>query len=283
MLLIADSGGTKTSWAFVEAKGKVEVLETKGIQPYFQDSYQMSQIIWHLPEELVEEVTELQFYGAGCGAIAQARSVKNVLSDCFPSEAKIEVHTDVLGAARALCQHEAGIAAILGTGSNTCYYDGKQIIQNSRGFGFILGDEGSGAVMGKQLMIDYLYGNMPKHLLQKMERRLQLTPDKILKQVYKETAPNRYLARFSYFIHEHRKEAYIQAFLQSHFEDFFRKRILVFEGHQKLPLHLIGSIAFHFQAEIKKTASQFGIELGKILQHPMLDLVEYHLSIETSD
>ncbi|MFK7905729.1 MAG: N-acetylglucosamine kinase [Chitinophagales bacterium] len=283
MLLIADSGGTKTSWAFVETTDKVEIVETEGIHPYFQDSYQMSKIIWHLPEELIEEVTELQFYGAGCGARTQARNVQNVLSDCFPDGAKIKVDTDVFGAARALCQHEAGIAGILGTGSNTCRYDGRQIIENSRGFGFILGDEGSGAVMGKRLMVDYLYQKMPLHLLQKLERRLQLTPDKVLEHVYKKTAPNRYLAKFSYFIHEHRKETYVQELLQSHFEDFFRKRILVFEGHQNLPLHLIGSIAFHFQAEIKKVAAQFDIELGKILQNPMQDLIQYHLSIDSAD
>jgi len=282
MLLIADSGGTKTTWAFVEAVDKVKIVETEGIHPYFRDSYQMSQIIWHLPKELIEEVSELQFYGAGCGARAQAQNVQNVLSDCFPNETKIEVHTDIFGAARALCQREAGIAGILGTGSNTCRYDGRQIIEKSRGFGFILGDEGSGAVMGKRLMVDYLYQKMPLHLLQKLEYRLQLTPDKVLEQVYKNSAPNRYLAKFSYFIHEHRNETYIQELLQSHFEDFFRKRILVFEGHQNLPLHLIGSIAFHFQAEIKKVASEFGIELGKILQNPIQDLIQYHISLDST-
>lgn len=278
MLLIADSGGTKTTWAFVRSTNNIETSETKGIHPYFQNVHEISQIIEYLPVDLVAEVTEVQFYGAGCGAKEQARKVASALKNHFPEEARIEVHTDVFGAARALCQRSAGMAAILGTGSNTCFYDGKRIVNNSRGFGFILGDEGSGAVMGKRLVIDYLYQNMPTHLLQILESKHGFEADTLLKNVYQKPAPNRYLAQFSYFIHEHRDEPYIQQLLQSHFEDFFQKRILVFEGHQKLPLHLIGSIAFYFQEEIRAAAASFGVEIGKVLQNPVEDLVAYHLA-----
>ncbi|MGB1243348.1 MAG: N-acetylglucosamine kinase [Chitinophagales bacterium] len=277
MLLIADSGGTKTTWAFVHSAKDIEISETKGIHPYFQNAYEISQIIEYLPLDLVEEVTEVQFYGAGCGAKEQAQKVASALKNHFPNKARIEVYTDVFGAARALCQQSAGIAAILGTGSNTCFYDGKRIVNNSRGFGFILGDEGSGAVMGKRLVVDYLYQNVPLHLLIKLETIHGFEADKLLKNVYQEAAPNRYLAQFSYFIHQHRSEPYIQQLLQSHFEDFFRKRILVFEIHQKLPLHLIGSIAFYFQEEIRAVAASFGVEIGKVLQSPVEGLVEYHL------
>ena len=278
MLLIADSGGTKTTWAFVASTKDIEIVETKGIHPYFQNDIEIGQIIEHLPYDLVEGVTEVQFYGAGCGAYEQAQKVATALEKHFLKQAKIEVHTDVLGAARALCQHAEGMAAILGTGSNTCLYDGKQIVENSRGFGFILGDEGSGAVMGKQLVIDYLYREMPSHLQQKLEERYALNDNVLLANVYQEAAPNRYLAQFSFFIHEHRSEPYIQQLLRSHFEVFFHKRILVYEAHQTLPLHLMGSIAYYFQNEIRAVAAEFGVEIGKVLQNPMEDLVQYHLA-----
>ncbi|MGB0930454.1 MAG: BadF/BadG/BcrA/BcrD ATPase family protein [Chitinophagales bacterium] len=277
MLLIADSGGTKTTWAFVHSADDIEISKTKGIHPYFQNVQEISQILEYLPIDLVVEVTEIQFYGAGCGAKEQAQKVASALKNHFPNKAKIEVHTDVFGAARALCQGSAGMAAILGTGSNTCFYDGKRIVNNSRGFGFILGDEGSGAVMGKQLVMDYLYQKVPLHLLIQLEEKHGLEDDELLKNVYQKPAPNRYLAQFSYFIHQHRSEPYIQQLLQSHFEDFFRKRILIFEEHQKLPLHLIGSIAFYFQEEIRVVAANFGIEIGKVLQNPVEGLVGYHL------
>lgn len=278
MLLIADSGGTKTAWTFAASAHDIEIAETKGIQPYFQNAYEISQIIESLPKDLMKEVTEIQFYGAGCGAYEQAQKVASVLENQFPKQAKIEVHTDVLGAARALCQQSAGMAGILGTGSNTCLYDGKQIVENSRGFGFILGDEGSGAVMGKRLVVDYLYREVPTPLQQKLEKRYAFDDNSLLANVYQNPAPNRYLAQFSFFIHKHRKEPYIQQLLQSHFEDFFRKRIQVFEAHQELPLHLLGSIAFYFQDEIRAVAAEFGIEIGKVLQNPMEDLVFFHLS-----
>ncbi|MEZ4887955.1 MAG: BadF/BadG/BcrA/BcrD ATPase family protein [Chitinophagales bacterium] len=276
-VLIADSGGTKTIWAFVAPSENIEVIETKGIQPYFQDANQIRQIIEDLPKELKESIAELYYYGAGCGAFELASKVESVLVNCFPKKAKIEVHTDVLGAARALCQHSAGIAAILGTGSNTCYYNGENIVENSRGFGFILGDEGSGAVMGKQLIVDFLYRNIPSHLLLKLKEKYRIEDDTILENVYQKPAANRYLAQFSYFIHEHRNEPYIQQLLKTHFEGFFRKRVLVLQKNPYLPLHLSGSIAFHFQAEIKAVAAQFGIEVGTVLQNPIERLIHYHL------
>ncbi len=278
MLLIADSGGTKTIWAFVNSGSDTEIVETKGIHPYFQEAYQMSQIMEALPLDLVEEVSQLQFYGAGCGAKEEAQKVGSVLNKRFPKNAKIEVQTDVLGAARALCQYSEGMAAILGTGSNTCLYDGEKIVKNSRGFGFILGDEGSGAVMGKRLVMDYLYRDLPAHLLQQLEEKYGFEDDILLKNVYQEPAANRYLAQFSFFIHQYRSEPYIQRLLQSHFEAFFRKRILVFDVHQKLPLHLLGSIAYYFQEEIRRVAAGFGVEIGKVLQNPIQELVEYHLT-----
>ena len=278
MLLIADSGGTKTTWAFVVGTHNVQFIETKGIHPYFQNRHEISEIIQELPRDWRTKATQLQFYGAGCGAKEQAMKVEEALKEHFPKKPKIEVQVDILAAARALCQHSEGIAAILGTGSNACHYDGEKIVEISRGFGFILGDEGSGAVMGKRLIEDYLYHKMPLHLLQKLEETHQLTPDKVLKQVYQQPAPNRYLAQFSYFIHAHRHETYLQELLKSHFGDFFRRRILVFESHQRVPLHLMGSIAFHFQEEIKQAAAQFSIHLGSVLQNPIEGLVAYHLT-----
>ncbi len=276
MLLIADSGGTKTTWAFVETSDEVDYSETDGMHPYFQTTYQLSQTVQHLPQEWVAETKELYFYGAGLGAKEQASKIEYVLKDYFSDSTQIEVQTDMVGTARALCQHEAGMTAILGTGSNTCLYDGQQIVQNSRGFGFILGDEGSGAVMGKCLITDYLYNRIPKGFRYKLEDRYDLTTDDILKRVYQEDAPNRYLASFSHFIYEYREETYFQTLLQAHFSDFFEKCIVVFDDYENLPLHLTGSIAFYFLADIQRVAAKFGVSIGKVLRDPLEGLVAYH-------
>lgn len=276
MLLIADSGGTKTTWAFVEASGKVGYSETDGMQPYFQTTSQLSQTVQHLPQEWVKGTKQLYFYGAGLGAKEQASKIESVLKSYFPDSTQLEVQTDMVGTARALCQHEAGMTAILGTGSNTCLYDGQKIVQNSRGFGFILGDEGSGAIMGKRLIIDYLYNQIPKNFRYELEEQYDLTVDKVLKKVYQKDAPNRYLAGFSHFVHKYRTEAYFHTLLQTHFSDFFEKRIVIFEGYNNLPLHLTGSIAFYFLVDIQRVAVMFGVKIGKVLRNPLEGLVMYH-------
>lgn len=265
MQLIADSGSTKTSWYLAG-----QYIETLGINPVRDNTCEISNIINSLPDVPVREIF---FYGAGCIPPFK-QSIHEILSHKYP-EAKINVESDMLGAARATCGQSTGLVGILGTGSNSCLYDGKKIVENISPLGFILGDEGSGAVLGRTLVGDALKGQLGEELRHCFLEEMHLTPTLIIERVYRQPQPNRFLASLVPFLHTHQSHPTIQELLLNEFRRFFRRNIAQYK-QPDLPVHLVGGIASAFQAEIRSAAEIEGYHVGQILQTPIETLTHYH-------
>ncbi|MDE5678332.1 ATPase [Phocaeicola sp.] len=277
MIVIADSGATKTDWCLGNSQADSKFIRTEGINPFHQSADEIrdllaSSLIPRLEDKNTQPET-IYFYGAGCTP-DKAESVRNALSTYFP-QSLIRVESDLTGAARALCGTQAGIACILGTGSNSCAYDGEKITANVPPLGYILGDEGSGAALGKRLASDCLKRQLPDDLCQSFFKECRLTPAQIQDRVYRHPLANRFLASLTPFLSAHRHRTEIQALLQSSFTNFFIRNVMQYEYHDT-PVHFAGSIAFHFQEEVKEAARQLQITVGRILKEPMKGLMEYH-------
>jgi glucosamine kinase len=283
MILIADSGSTKTDWRLIDEHRHIHQYATQGINPYFQNEEAISVII---QQELLPQLksgmqqfkSEIYFYGAGCGTALKKKSVETALASHFP-ESVIEVNTDLLGAARALCEDKPGIAAILGTGSNTCYYDGLNIIENHASLGYILGDEGSGAHIGKLFIQAYLNKELPESIAHRFEDRFKLNKDSILDNIYKQPMPNRFLASFSKFIYQNLKEQFLIDLVATSFNELFDKHILKYE-HSHLKLSCVGSVAFYYSNILRAVALNKEVHIDKIIETPIAGLTLYHLEEE---
>ncbi len=276
MKLIADSGATKTAWYFVENGEVVDRASSPGISPYYMEESSIAQLLKTHIVSQTDGVREIYYYGTGCDSETNNSKIKRLLQAHFPSAEKIEVNSDLLAAARALCKGEKGIACILGTGSNSCLYDGEKILENRRGYGYIIGDAGSGAALGKLLVIDFLYGKMPPQLKSEMAESFQLSEQKIMDEVYHGEMPSRFLASFARFAHDHRNDGYMAILLHGHFSRFFDLMVLPYFRKGFLSLHFTGSVAFGFQELIAEMAKQHGIQTGLFLKEPMDGLVGYH-------
>lgn len=276
MILIADSGATKTDWCFGCSLTNHHIIQTNGINPFHQSSEQIKRILSEelLPQLPVErEVTNLFFYGAGCTP-EKSILVRDALL-CFFEGAEIQVTSDLLGAARSLCNDEKGIACILGTGSNSCEYDGQTITSNVSPLGYILGDEGSGAHLGKRLVGDCLKHQLPKGICQAFLEETKLTPTEIIDKVYRQPQANRFLASLTPFLSAHREVPEIHELLVSCFCDFFRRNVMQYE-YRETPVHFTGSIAWHFQAEVKEAAQTLHLQTGTFIKSPIHGLINYH-------
>lgn len=276
MILIADSGSTKTDWCVAERGKCLSRIATRGINPFFQSEEEIADGLRHtlcpqLPETRWEAV---HFYGAGC-IHDKAETVRRALARCLKSPQRLEVNTDMLAAARALCGHSEGIACILGTGSNSCFYDGRTIAANVSPLGFILGDEGSGAVLGKLLVGNLLKNQLPAGLKEAFLQRFALTPTDIIDRVYRRPFPNRFLASLSPFLAEHIEIPEIQRLVVTSFKDFIRRNVMQYDYRQH-PVHFTGSVAFHYKKPLEQAASETGIRLGRVVQSPMEGLMEFH-------
>jgi glucosamine kinase len=274
--LIADSGATKAEWVLID-NGKKRTLFTQGISPYFLNT---AEIVALLEKELVPKLKgsrplEIYYYGTGCASPANARIVRQALKKVFPN-GKIEVETDLMAAARALCGNEKGIACILGTGSNSCYYNGRKIVKNSPGLGYILGDEGSGAYLGKKVVQYYLYNTFDEDLRARFDAKFVTTPVEILNQVYKGALPNRYLAGFTLFLAENRGHYMIENIIEDGLNDFFFQHLCKYAEVWKLPVSFVGSVAYGFKDVILELCHSYEFEPGIILKNPMPGLVKYH-------
>lgn len=283
MILIADSGSTKTDWRLIDDNHEIYQYATQGINPYFHTQEQIAEIIekellFQLSKSVQTHIFEIHFYGAGCATIPKKKIIASALIGFFPSS-HIQVHSDLLGAARALCGHQPGIAAILGTGSNTCYYDGTNIVENHASTGYILGDEGSGAHLGKTFIQAYLNKELPEQIRKRFEERFELGKDEILDRVYKQPMPNRFLASFSKFIYQNLKEQYLVDMVAKCFNDLFDKHILKYE-HASLNLNCVGSVAFYFSNILRAVATNKGVQIDKIIESPIAALTLYHLNEE---
>ena len=276
MRLIADSGSTKTDWLGGNEKISYPIIQTTGINPFHQSPENIKHIlIYELLPHLPKEITwdEIYFYGAGCTS-EKSKLLKEILQSLFPTT-HIEVQSDLLGAARALCGNQSGITCILGTGSNSCLYDGKDIVSNISPLGYILGDEGSGAVLGKRLIGDCLKQQLPPKICNTFMETFGLTPATIIEKVYRQPQANRFLASLTPFLSVHRDIPEIHQLLISCFTDFFRRNVMLYPYKQHT-VHFIGSIAWHFQEEVKEAAKDLDIQTGLFIQSPIEKLKEFH-------
>jgi len=283
MILIADSGSTKTDWRLIDDEQKIRQFSSQGINPYFQTGEEIASILRNellpgLPPQ-TETSPELFFYGAGCRAADKKELVRNALLEVFPG-ATINVETDMLGAARSVCGHNPGIAAILGTGMNTCVYDGKQITENRASLGYILGDEGSGAHLGKTFITAFLNDELPAALSDRFKERFKLSKDEIINSVYKKPMPNRYLAGFSKFIYQNLKEQYVIDLVSGCFSEFFDKHICKYQQHKELKLSCAGSVAFYYSNILRAVAENKGVNIDTVVETPIAGLTLYHLEEE---
>jgi glucosamine kinase len=274
--LIADSGSTKTEWCLLKGNTK-NIFTSQGMSPYFIGGQQMENIInlEVLPSLKKVQVEELYYYGTGCANPGNARMVKKALKNCFPN-AIIHVDTDVTGAAKALCGDEKGIACILGTGSSSCYYNGKRIVKSSPGLGFILGDEGSGAYLGKKVIQYYLYNTFDGDLRSRFDAKFVTNVNEILNAVYKESLPNRYLASFAIFLAENRGHYMVENIIEDGLNDFFYAQVYKYRESWKFPVHFTGGIAFGFKDVLQQMCESYQLQLGNVLKNPMEGLIKYH-------
>ncbi len=284
MLLIADSGSTKTSWRYVASSGVIQQFQTVGFNPLHETEESiLSNLQTQLVQHLQQPVEQIFFYGAGCGTEAQVNKMQKVISLAFPNT-QVAIFDDMLAAARSLCLHKAGIVGILGTGSNSCNYDGKQLTATKGGLGLQLGDEGSGAYLGRKLIMDYLNEEMPTPLIPIFEKRYGLTTTNaksiVFENVYAKPYPNRYLAQFAKFLFDHRQEAYCMQVVYDSFLLFFDKTICKYPHHNTLPIHFTGSIAFWFSGILRQAATQRQLTVGIISEEPIAGLLLYHQANE---
>ncbi|HZK03679.1 MAG TPA: ATPase [Bacteroidaceae bacterium] len=279
MILIADSGSTKTDWTLSDNGKIVWNCKTGGINPYHQTQKEINDIINNelfskLSENNNLSVTELFYYGAGCATAKRCSVILDILSTYFENT-PILVESDMLGTARALCQHNEGIACVLGTGSNSCLFDGEIIIDQIPPLGYILGDEGSGAFLGKKLLVACLKRELPELLCSEFMTKYELTLEIVLDNVYNKPLANRFMAGFTHFLVEHREIPEIKNLLKNSFTEFFRRNVMAY-NRPWIPVHFTGSIAKIFQSDLKQSANSLGIKTGTILQSPMEGLVKYH-------
>lgn len=275
-ILIADSGSTKTEWCLLENNKKKKII-TQGLSPYFFNTAEIAGILQKelLPRLKSSVPDDIFFYGTGCSNPANADIVKKAIKSHF-QKAVIKVDHDLAGAAKALCGNEKGIACILGTGSNSCYYNGKKIVKNSPGLGFILGDEGSGAYLGKKVIQYFLYNTFDEDLMERFNAKYNTNASEILEAVYKKPLPNRYLAGFAIFLAENRGHFMIENIIEDGFNDFFFNHVYKYRESWSLPINFIGSIAYGFRDVLKDLCDSYELQLGTVLQNPMEGLVKFH-------
>lgn len=275
MILIIDCGSTKADWTFLESENIIERFTTNGFNPNFCDLNLLSSItLENIHQNIdIKNITNVYYYGTGCGNDININKVKSVFEAIFIN-AKIEVFSDILGSCRALFGNEPGIACILGTGSNACFYDGKNITKNVVSLGYMLGDEGSGCYIGKQIIHDYFYGIMPDDLHKKFNEEYNLTRDVLIEKVYKSAQPSRFLASFTKFASENIENQYIKNLISKCFDEFIELYIKPFESYENIGF--VGSIAFYFQDILCKCIENQNLNIKEIVKSPMDGLIDYY-------
>ncbi|UII34502.1 N-acetylglucosamine kinase [Fulvivirga ulvae] len=276
MILIADSGASKADWRLIDAETNIQQFQSLGINPYHQKAENIkAEIMESLKPKISDPVHQLFFYGAGCSSAANKQTLKTIFEEAFPN-ALITVDHDLMGAARSLCGYDPGIACILGTGANSCYYDGNSITSNVPSLGFIMGDEGSGAWLGKKLLGSFIRGELGDELESKMIKRFDLNRDTILEHVYQKPFPARYMAGFSKFIFQNIKHPVLYRLVYRGFELFFEKNIEKYDQYRQLPVHFTGSVAFYYSNILRQVANDRGITVRNIVESPIAGLTLYH-------
>lgn len=276
-ILVAESGATKTDWQLINTRGEITSFSTTGINPYLQKPEEIEAVLtgelgWNEKRHTADEVF---FYGTGASNKEQQDKVKKVLVSFFKTK-KTEVNHDMLAAARAVCREDKGIVCILGTGSNSCYYDGKKIKEQQRSLGYLAGDEGSGNYLGKRVLQYYAYKTFDAELTASFEQLFGNDFNAIVKKLYSETFPNRYLADFVLLLRKNRGHFMVENIIEDCLNDFFHAQILKYRHSWKSPIHFVGSIAYEFKEVLKALCEQYELELGNIVKSPIYNLVAYH-------
>ncbi|MCX6230789.1 MAG: hypothetical protein NTZ33_04525 [Bacteroidetes bacterium] len=277
MILIADSGSTKTDWTLIIPEHENRSFQTIGMNPYFIDKEGIEKELEKnlLPFVNQQLITKVFFYGSGCSSIQKKDVIREPLEGFFRM-AEVEVEHDLLAAARALCGKEAGIACILGTGSNSCLYDGNDILENVPSVGYLIGDEGAGVYIGKMFISAYLRDELPPDLKQAFESASPMRFENILDAIYKQAFPNRFLASFSTFIATQITHPYIYQLIFDSFNKFFLYQVSHYTGYKTQPLSCTGSVAYIYKDIFIKVAENWGVKVDKILKTPMEGLISYH-------
>lgn len=282
MKLIAESGSTRTEWALVEDNHLVQRVFTEGLNPFFQTRREISRSVrLGLPESFFKKkLDQVYYYDAGCSSYEK----KNILGASLVAQFKtpIQVESDLLAAARGLFKCEAGIACILGTGSNSCFYDGKIIVKNVKAAGYILGDEGSGAVLGKLFLADLLKGLAPKELANEFHEKFRISVNDVMESVYNLPFPNRFLGTIAYFLGDYMDNEYVYNLLTNNLRSFFNRNVCQYD-YINYPIRFVGSLAYAYPDILQEVAQEFGVEIDVIEETPMNGLIEFHsMNIEES-
>jgi glucosamine kinase len=280
MILVADSGSSKTDWLLAVPQQEPLQFKTGGLNPYFLTEKEMVKILQSQGAELVAhtaDITEIYFFGAGCSSPDRHEIVTNTLSQLFP-KAYISVDSDLLGCAYATCGHEKGLCCVLGTGSNISFFDGEDIHSGKHGLGYALGDEGSGTWFGKALITDFLYGNMPADIHASFDQNYALNKEIVINHVYQQPEANSYLASFAKFLNGIRTTEYCQSLLTRGFQEFIDTNIKSYPQYHRYKSHFVGSIAFVFADELKALCAANEVQVGKIIKQPIFDLMQFIIS-----
>lgn len=280
MIVIADGGSTKTNWCLINEFGRKILFNTEGYNPYFsKEDYIVESLNKTLPDTLdTDKLTQVYYYGAGCSTDANIQIVKNAMGKVF-TNAEIFVGHDLLASCRALLGNESGFAAILGTGTNTCIYDGKEITLNIDSLGYFLGDEGSGSYIGKRVLADYMKAFMPEKLRKIFFDTYGLSNEDIFDNIYNKPLPNRFCASFSKFIYDNRQnfEEYSLQVVDTAFTAFFENLVTRYPNYKSYKLNCVGSVGYNFRDVLSVVSDRYEMGVGKIIRSPIDDLVEYHL------
>jgi len=276
MIIIADSGGSKIDWRLMTTDKKITQAHTAGFNPYYQPVSDLDQSIkTSIVPLATEQVRKVFFYGAGVSSEKNQEVIRQAFAVYFPSAVTF-VGWDLLAAGRALCGKEAGIACIMGTGSNSCLYDGKDIAGNVANLGWILADEGSGANIGRRFLVDYLRGKQPTSVASKFASAYPLTREEFLEKVYQGDRPSAFLAGFTRFINDNLSDPYCHRLMHDCFTEFYREVVMRYDDYQKYPVHFVGSIAFHFSTILRQAGADLGINVRHIMEGPIAGLTLYH-------
>lgn len=275
MILVADSGSTKCDWVAIHNGSQSEFF-TIGFNPLFHSAPFIEAEIRKNEglNSLSNQVTHIHYYGASVSSEDRKAIVETALKNVF-SNAILSVDHDMIGSVYATCGTKPGIACIIGTGSNSCYFDGKNISEKVPALGFILGDEAGGAWLGKRLLKDYLYHDVPVEI-EKDLTAMGLTKEVIFDKVYKQPNANVYLASFARFLGQRQHVKYVRDIIEEGFREFIKIHVCKFENHREVPVHFVGSVAFFSQDILKKVCEEYNISLGTVTNEPIHGLVAYH-------
>ncbi len=279
MLLVADSGSTKADWLLYDGASVKGPFHTMGFNPFFHTTDFVFETLMKEDAmlELKDKITEVRFFGAGCSSSERNEIIATGLR-LFFTKAQVSVEHDLLACALATCGNEKGIACIIGTGSNSCYFDGNEVNERNYGLGYVLGDEGSGSYFGKKLLTWFLYGKLPKELSEDFYEMYRLDKNSIIDKVYKEPNANVWLASFTRFLSRHYEHPFIKDLIRQGMRDFAELYICDYPGYRETKVHFVGSVAFIFSNELKEVALEREFTIGKIIKQPIDDLMAYFIS-----